>query len=51
MAHRLSTIQNADRIIVSDHGEVIKSGPHQELLKIQQGCYLKLYDLQFNPPE
>ncbi|MFD0794766.1 ABC transporter ATP-binding protein [Mucilaginibacter litoreus] len=48
IAHRLSTIQNADKIIVLDHGEIMELGTHQELLRIENGYYRKLYDLQFN---
>ena len=45
VAHRLSTIQHADRIIVMHHGQIRESGTHQELLK-QDGIYKKLYELQ-----
>ncbi|OKS88012.1 ABC transporter ATP-binding protein [Mucilaginibacter polytrichastri] len=48
IAHRLSTIQKADKIIVLDHGEIKEMGTHQELLRIPNGFYRKLYDLQFN---
>ena len=46
VAHRLSTIQHADQIIVLQNGEIIERGNHQELLK-QKGHYYKLYQLQF----
>ena len=45
VAHRLSTIQHADKIIVMHHGKIKESGSHQELLA-QNGLYKKLYDLQ-----
>jgi ATP-binding cassette subfamily B protein len=46
IAHRLATIQNADRIIVLDRGRIIESGNHQQLLK-QNGLYRQLYEIQF----
>lgn len=46
VAHRLSTIQHADKIIVMDHGRIRESGSHQELLRIEGGVYKKLYELQ-----
>jgi ATP-binding cassette subfamily B protein len=46
VAHRLSTIQRADRIIVLHHGEIREQGSHQELLAIH-GLYWKLYRLQY----
>lgn len=45
VAHRLSTIQHADKIIVMHHGEIKESGSHQELLA-KDGLYKKLYELQ-----
>ena len=45
VAHRLSTIQHADKIIVMHKGKIKESGSHQELLQ-QNGLYKKLYDLQ-----
>ena len=47
VAHRLSTIQHADNIIVLSHGEILEQGTHQELLH-RKGRYYQLYTLQFN---
>lgn len=47
VAHRLSTVQHADNIIVLSHGEIQEQGDHQALLA-QKGMYYKLYTLQFN---
>ena len=49
VAHRLSTVQNADRIIVLHHGEIREQGTHQELLAAR-GLYWKLYKLQYADP-
>lgn len=47
VAHRLSTIQHADQIIVMRKGKIIEMGNHQELLK-QKGHYFQLYQLQYD---
>ncbi len=46
VAHRLSTIQHADRIIVLSHGQIVEQGNHDQLLKLR-GRYYDLYMLQF----
>ena len=50
IAHRLATIQKADKIIVMDKGEIIEIGNHQELLKLD-GQYKRLFELQFKAEE
>ena len=45
VAHRLSTIQKSDQIVVLQHGEIVEIGNHQELLK-KKGFYYRLYQLQ-----
>ncbi|MDX6559039.1 MAG: ATP-binding cassette, subfamily multidrug efflux pump [Blastocatellia bacterium] len=49
VAHRLSTIQRADKIIVMHHGEIREQGTHQDLLGLQ-GLYWRLYKLQYADP-
>ncbi len=46
IAHRLSTVRSAHRIIAMDHGEIVEQGLHSELIKKEQGYYRYLYELQ-----
>ena len=47
VAHRLSTIKNADKILVISNGKIIESGNHKKLIKKKNGLYKKLYNSQF----
>jgi len=49
IAHRLSTVMNADMIVVIDRGEIVEQGKHDDLLA-RNGVYRKLYDMQFKAP-
>jgi ATP-binding cassette subfamily B multidrug efflux pump len=47
IAHRLATIQQADKIIVLDAGEIVEVGTHKTLLQKKNGYYRNLYEVQF----
>jgi ABC-type multidrug transport system fused ATPase/permease subunit len=49
IAHRLSTVRNADKIFVLDNGHIVESGTHNQLMRIPNGRYRNLSDLQFLP--
>ena len=51
IAHRLATIKKADKIIVMDAGEIVETGTHKELLKLKDGYYKNLYEVQFMAEE
>jgi ATP-binding cassette subfamily B protein len=46
IAHRLSTLRDADKLIVIERGKVAEEGTHKELLDKEEGVYKKLYTLQ-----
>ena len=48
IAHRLSTVKNSDCIMVMEHGRIVESGTHEQLL-IRKGVYAELYNSQFVP--
>ena len=50
IAHRLSTVRNADKIVLFDNGKIIESGNHEELIKLQ-GRYYEMQKLQLQPEE
>ena len=51
VAHRLSTIKNADEIAVIADGAVLEQGTHDQLLEKEDGLYRSLYSLQFRDSE
>ncbi len=51
IAHRLTTIMNADQIIVMDKGQIVEKGNHRELLQKENGFYKNLYESQFSAKE
>lgn len=51
IAHRLSTISRADKIVVMQNGDIVEQGTQSELLKLKEGLYKRLHDLQFSDPD
>ena len=51
IAHRLTTIKKADKIIVLDRGKIVETGTHLELINLEKGHYKKLHEFQFNREE
>ena len=47
IAHRLSTVINADWVLVLDQGRVVEQGRHSDLLQNHNGLYYRLYQMQF----
>ncbi len=48
IAHRLSTVRNADKIFVMERGKIVQEGSHTELMELEKGLYRKLYEMQFH---
>ena len=51
IAHRLSTVVNADKIVVINEGHIVEEGTHETLLKVPNGAYASLYNAQFKKKE
>ncbi|CCQ94886.1 putative ABC transporter (ATP-binding protein) [[Clostridium] ultunense Esp] len=47
IAHRISSVKEADEILVLDHGRVMERGTHEELLHLKNGIYRRIYEIQF----
>ncbi|MEN8811150.1 MAG: ABC subfamily B transporter ATP-binding protein, partial [Flavobacteriales bacterium] len=47
IAHRLSTIKNSDKILVMEKGEIVENGTHEELVKLENGIYRNLSEIQY----
>ena len=50
IAHRLSTLRKADRLVVLDRGQIVEQGPHEELMA-REGAYYRLYQAQARQAE
>jgi ATP-binding cassette, subfamily B, bacterial HlyB/CyaB len=50
IAHRLSSVRQAHRIIVMDRGRLVEDGPHEQLLQLPEGIYAHLWSIQSGEP-
>ena len=48
IAHRFSTIRNADRIVVLENGMIVETGSHEQLMQLNSGVYRALNEMQFS---
>jgi ATP-binding cassette, subfamily B, bacterial HlyB/CyaB len=51
IAHRLSAVRDAHRIIVMDHGRIVEAGVHAQLVERPQGLYARLWRMQGQAPQ
>lgn len=51
ISHRTATLMSADKIIVLDHGKIAEEGTHDELMKLKDGIYRRIYEIQMSDPD